>query len=151
VGYTTLRAPATEPDALYTIARRWVDPGAFLQPGSGGQKESLLTVMRVDKLRVSLYVPELDAARVTRGDRAGFQTAALGNRQFEGRVSRISSALDPQTRTMRVEIDFANADGKPLYPGMYGSTTATLGEQQDIWMIPSAYLHKEDGKPFVNT
>jgi multidrug efflux pump subunit AcrA (membrane-fusion protein) len=150
VGYLTLRAPANDPKALYGVARRWADPGAYLQPGAGTQRDAVLSLVRIDKVRVTLNVPELDAARVRLGDRAIFQPGTLPAQSFEGKVSRSANVLDPQTRTMRVEIDFPNADGKPLAPGMYGSVTLFLGEQQDIWLLPSACVRKEEGKRVVH-
>src|SRR5262245_46023044 len=52
VGYITLSAPATEKDALYVVSRRWADPGAYLQPGTGMQRDAVLSLMRIDKVRV---------------------------------------------------------------------------------------------------
>jgi multidrug efflux pump subunit AcrA (membrane-fusion protein) len=46
-----------------------------------------------------------------------------------GTVTRIAMALDPATRTMRVEIDLPNPDEK-LLPGMYAQVT--LGLQQQL-------------------
>jgi membrane fusion protein (multidrug efflux system) len=37
---------------------------------------------------------------------------------FHGRVARAAETLDPKTRTMAVELEVANADGR-LAPGMY--------------------------------
>jgi len=42
-------------------------------------------------------------------------------------IARWSEAEDPQTRTMRTEIDVPNPDGR-LRHGMYGRVTLTLAE-----------------------
>jgi hypothetical protein len=43
---------------------------------------------------------------------------ALKGHEFAAKVSRTAEVLDPKTRTLRVEIDSPNPDGK-LRPGMY--------------------------------
>jgi hypothetical protein len=147
--YATIRAPQTDPQALYVVSRRWVDRGAYLQPGTGSQRDALLSLVRVDRVLVVCDVPELDAVHVEPGDRVLFQASALPGRTFEGRVSRHAAALDPHTRTLRVEIDFDNPDGKPLYTGMYGTVTLVLDEARDIWVVPAASVHRDNDAAFV--
>jgi len=50
-------------------------------------------------------------------------------RRSKARSRGFATALDPATRTMRVEIDLPNPDEK-LQPGMYG--TLTLGVSASI-------------------
>jgi len=135
--------------ALYIVTRRWADPGAYVQSGSGAQRGSLLSLSRVDRVKIVADLPELDCSRVQQGDSAVFRAIALPHQAFNGKISRLSSTLDPQTRTMRVEIDVPNPDGGPLYPGMYGSATVLLSEQQGILMIPSSCVRKERESFFV--
>lgn len=149
VAYATIRAPQTDPQALYVVTRRWADRGAYLQPGTGSQRDALLSLVRVDRVVVVCDVPELDAAHVEPGDRAQFQASALPGRTFEGRVSRHAAALDPLTRTLRVEIDFDNPDGRPLYTGMYGTVTLVLDEARDIWLVPAASVHRDKDEAYV--
>src|SRR5262249_21709644 len=63
-------------------------------------------------------VPEADVPLVTPGARATIQVPALGRQEFEGKVSRIAPALDPETRTARAEIDLPNPESR-LPPGMF--------------------------------
>jgi RND family efflux transporter MFP subunit len=64
----------------------------------------VITVVKSDPLRLRLEVPERDAVLLREG-----QTVRLrvdGDEQvYEGRLSRISPALDERTRTLRVEAD----------------------------------------------
>jgi RND family efflux transporter MFP subunit len=148
-GYATVRAPATDKDALYVVTRRRADPGAYLQPGSGAQRDSLLSLSRVDQVKVVMEVPERDAAAIAPGDPTTFQPEALPGQQIQGQVSRFAAALEMPARTMRVEVDVPNAGGKPLYPGMYGVGTITVGGRKGSWLLPATAVRREEGKPWV--
>jgi RND family efflux transporter MFP subunit len=63
----------------------------------------------------------------------------------EGKVSRISWALDPKTRTIRVEIDIPNPGGR-LRPGLYAYASIVAEEHPDVLTIPSTAIVEEDGK-----
>jgi RND family efflux transporter MFP subunit len=148
--YATLTAPTADGGALYVVTRRWVDPGAYVQPGGGTVRDALLSLMRVDRVKVTTdQFPELDSPYIGVGDKSAFEASSLPGRTFEGTVSRISPSLQLPARTMRVEIDLANPDGQPLYSGMYGSVRLTLGEKKGVWLVPPPCVHKEDGKAFV--
>ncbi len=136
-------------NALYVVARRWADAGTYVQPGSAAPGNALMTLVRVDTIRIVTEVFELDSARVELGDKAVFQPVALPGQEFTGKVSRFSSTLDAQTRTMRVEIDLSNANGKPLYPGMYGEVKILVSESKKIVTVPPSCIHKDkDGASF---
>ncbi|MBZ5562812.1 MAG: FixH family protein [Acidobacteriia bacterium] len=69
-------------------------------------------------VNAELYEPEIEFARV--GQSATFTTDAYRNRAFRGTISYILPQMDAQTRTLKVRMDFANADGA-LKPDMYGN------------------------------
>lgn len=66
---------------------------------------------------VWVEVYESDSAAVKVGQPATMVVPAHPGRQFEGRVTQVSPVLSPTTHTMRVRVDFANADFA-LKPGM---------------------------------
>lgn len=148
-GYATVRAPAASDEALYVVTRRWADPGAFLQPGTGAQQHAIVSLMRIDVVKVVVEVPELDVAHVEAGDSAIFEPAALPGQKFEGGVTRFAAALSLPARTMRVEIDLPNAQSRPLYPGMYGTAVLSLGERKKILLLPARCVHKDGEQSFV--
>jgi RND family efflux transporter MFP subunit len=115
------------------VARRFLDPGALVQPGP--QNANILTVMRVDSVRVFLSVLEAQAAQVRRGQPARITVDALPGRNFEGTVTRVPPALDPNTRTLEVEIVIPNAEGV-LKPGMYGRAELTVATHPRALVLP---------------
>ncbi len=115
--YTRLTAPF---DGV--VAARNFHPGAFIRSAADGNSIPLLTVERVDRLRVVVQVPDLDVALLDVGDPARVVVDALKGRTFQGVVVRRSRAENASSRTMRVEIDLDNPEGL-LCEGMYGRAT----------------------------
>jgi HlyD family secretion protein len=122
-------------------------PGEFINARDQGGTTPLLSVDRIDKMRVVLQVPDLDVPFVNAGDDAIVEIDALPGRKFKGHVARISNSEDPQTRTMRTEVDLIN-DKNLLRDGMYGKVTVFLEKASDALSVPSSALvgESESGK-----
>ena len=139
LGYTRIEAPF---DGV--VIRRNVNTGDLPRPGPGGPP--LFVVARSDILTIAVNVPETFATDVNPGDRASVTLQAMKGRVVEGKVSRISSALDPKTRTIRVEIDMPNPGVHRLGPGLYAYATIIAEEHPDVLTIPATAIVEEDGK-----
>ena len=100
------------------ITRRQVDVGWFVRSAAQGTTEWLLTLAKVDVVRVVIYIPEAQAAFVHIGTPVEVQIQSLDGPPFQATVSRTAVAIGAETRTMRAEVDLQNADGR-LSPGMY--------------------------------
>jgi multidrug efflux pump subunit AcrA (membrane-fusion protein) len=70
-------------------------------------------------------VPERDAPLAGSGDSARITLQALPGETFEESVSRVAGTMDERTRTMLVEIDLPNPDGR-LLPGMFRQAAIAL-------------------------
>ena len=92
IAYTRIEAPF---DGIVT--QRNVNTGDLTQPGA--DKPPLFVVARSDIMTIRVNVPEAFAAEVDRGDRAAVRLQEMKGRTVEGKVTRISWALDPKTRT----------------------------------------------------
>ena len=101
LGYCKIEAPM---DGIVT--QRNVNTGDLTRPGADA--EPLFIVARSDIVTIRVNVPEGFAAEVNPGDRAKVKLQEMNGKTVEGKVSRISWALDPKTRTIRVEIDIPN-------------------------------------------
>ena len=131
------------------ITARFVDPGALIQLGSGSAGSPVVTVASMDTVRVYVYVPEADVSYIDRGKPAMVLLNALPGKGFLGKVARFASALDPQTRTMKTEIDLANP-GHRILPGMYGTTELKLAAEAQALFVPDPSIRRDsDGRPFV--
>jgi RND family efflux transporter MFP subunit len=116
--------------------------GDFVRAADAGASHPLFRVARTDKMRVVTQVPDRDVPFLERGNPATVVFDALPGQTFRGTVARFAEAEDPQTRTMRTEIDLDNRD-KTLREGMYGVVTIVLNGQQAGLTIPTtAVLRK---------
>jgi RND family efflux transporter MFP subunit len=100
------------------IIRRNVDIGDLIDAGAASNAQPMFTIARTDPLRVYIYVPQTYANRVRGGMAVDVRQLELADQVFKGTVARTAGAIDPATRTMQVEVDLPNADGR-LLPGAY--------------------------------
>jgi HlyD family secretion protein len=140
LAYTKIEAPF---DGIVT--QRNVNTGDLTQPGA--DKPPLFIVARSDIMTIRVNVPEAFAAEVNPGDRATVRLQEMKNSTVEGKVTRISWALDPKTRTIRVEIDIPNP-GARLQPGLYAYATVIAEERPDVITLPVTALVSESGKDY---
>lgn len=78
---------------------------------------------------------------------ASIHVQALGE-TLTGKISRSTGELDPSTRTMQVEIDVRNADGK-LSPGMYADVTIKIQRAGDALVVPVQAVDQSGSEPHV--
>ena len=138
LGYARIEAPF---DGI--VIQRNVNVGDLTRPGADGPP--LFVVARSDIVTIAVDVPEAFAVEVNPGDRASIKLQAMKGRVVEGKVSRISWALDPKARTIRVEIDIPNP-GARLRPGLYAYATIVAEEHADVLTVPATAIVQEDGK-----
>ncbi len=139
------------------ITRRLVDAGSFIQPATNNSAaKPLVSVARIDKVRISLDIPMPEVRHLDLGDGAAFdRIAVLPGERFEGKVARFSQSLDPTSRMMRTEIDLQNPagpDGKRrLLPGYFGYVTIYLAEYKGAPTIPASALITRGSEKCVYT
>jgi multidrug efflux pump subunit AcrA (membrane-fusion protein) len=111
------------------VTRRLVNPGDLVQAATSTVTTPLFTIQELDVVRVFADVPEASAAGVEPGLAAEVKLYGTAAVTLHGTVTRIATALNPATRTMRVEIDLPNPNEK-LLPGMYAQVTLGPEPQQ---------------------
>jgi RND family efflux transporter MFP subunit len=129
------------------ITDRLVHPGMMVN--SGGQPV-LLKLQQVSHLRLVVPVPETYVGTVTRGKTVTFHIPAQPGKSFKGTVARIPHALDPQSRSMMVELDVSNADGS-LAPGMYPTVDWPVSSAGDLLLVPASSVVTTTERTFVIT
>ena len=127
---TQVRAPF----AGYVSARA-VTPGEYVSTSS-----KIATILRVTPIKLELQVPELYAQQMKRGLSVGASVTGYAGKVFDGKVTAINPAVDPNSRTFVVEATFANAD-VTLRPGMFATARIVLpGSTQGIFVPSSALI-----------
>jgi RND family efflux transporter MFP subunit len=127
---TEIRAPF----AGYVGARS-VTPGEYVATTA-----KIATILRVTPIKLELQVPELYAQQVKRGLNVDASVTGYAGRVFNGSVTAINPAVDPNSRTFIVEVTFANAD-VALRPGMFATARIVLpGSTQGIFIPPNTLI-----------
>ncbi len=93
-------------------------------------------------------VPEAYAAELKTGAPIPFSVAAYPGQSFSGSVARIARAVDVSTRTMAVELDVTNADGR-LAPGTFCQVRWPVRRPGPSLFVPSASVAATTDRTFV--
>ena len=102
-----------------TITQRGIDVGNLVTAGSSTTTTPLYRMAQTDPMRVFVDVPQAASGELMRtGVPAMIHAEGARGGSFTGTIARCAEALNPQSRTMRVEVDIPNADNG-LVPGMY--------------------------------
>jgi RND family efflux transporter MFP subunit len=128
------------------VTARNVDVGALIDAGSsGGPAKELFHVAQADKLRVYVNVPQQYAQEVRARQNAYLTLTETPAKHYPGTVARAAGAVDPQQRTMLVEVDVDNSNGD-LLPGAYAQVHFALSAQAAPFTLPgNAFLFRPDG------
>ncbi|WP_020469114.1 efflux RND transporter periplasmic adaptor subunit [Zavarzinella formosa] len=125
----------TAPFAGVVTARNF-DSGALIVADNANARE-LFHLASVDTLRVFADIPQTFASSVHSGQLAPVFRPETPGREFPGTISRTTHAVDPRTRTLRVQVDVPNADGA-LLPGMYLQVRFRLDVPTGVMRVPGA-------------
>ena len=102
------------------VTARNTDIGALITGGtsSAGNAKELFHLASIDRLRVFVSVPEGYSGVVRDGGSATLTADEFPGQVFQGVIARNASSIDPASRTLNVEVDVPNGNGK-LLPGAY--------------------------------
>jgi RND family efflux transporter MFP subunit len=129
------------------VTRRTADAGNFVQPSDSRLHVPLLTVQSVNPVRLVVQLPSECVRRLSLGDPVEMTFDSLPGLRIRGlKVTRFSPILDSTKRTMRVEIDVPNADGRIL-PGMSGKATIHFKKiLEGAVVVPASCLAPNPGE-----
>jgi membrane fusion protein (multidrug efflux system) len=143
-GYLRVTAPFAG-----IVTERNVHPGAFVGPASGqGAAVPIVTVVDNSRLRLVVPVPEAYVAGATPGAMMDFTVGGYPGETFSGTVARVAHALDVTTRTMAVELDVNNRDGR-LAPGTYCQVKWPVRRSGPSLLVPTGSVANTTGRTFV--
>jgi len=135
----TIRAPWAG-----VVIKRNMDPGAYVTATSSA---TIVTIADLEQINVIVNVAEVQMTAVHRGNAVQVAVDAYPGRTFRGVVSRMSGGVDPDTRTLQVEIDIPNPDHL-LRPGMYARVSLAAGHRQAL-VVPLGAMVTVGSQQFV--
>lgn len=126
------------------VVERLVAPGQVVQAG----QTQAFTISDLSTVWVLANVYQTNLAFVRSGEDVVVQTDAYPD-SFHGRISYVSPALDPNTRTLQARIVVDNP-GEKLKRDMYCTVSVAAGSFSNVIAVPdSSILRDDNNQPFV--
>lgn len=135
---TTLRAPFSG-----IVTKAAASPGDIID-----ESREVFAVADITRVWVQAEVYEKDLGRVRVGQDASIRLDTYPGETFAGKVTYISDALDPQTRTARVRCEVANQQLK-LKTDMYANLELPTTFSKQAIAVPESALQQVEGKNVV--
>jgi cobalt-zinc-cadmium efflux system membrane fusion protein len=102
-----------------TLAGKVIDLAVTEGEYRSDTSTSLMTVADLSTVWVTSEIPENSIRFVEVGERVQVELVAFPGEVFDARVTRIADTVDPKTRTIQVQAELKNAQGR-LRPEMFG-------------------------------
>jgi RND family efflux transporter MFP subunit len=115
------------------------------------ERSTLAEVMRFDEVLVDLDLGAGDVLSVAADMQVRIVSPGQGGSlapavtPISGRIERVAPAIDPASRTFRVEVGIDNRDHR-LRPGMFVRADIVLDSRVDVLVVPATALRNQDGK-----
>jgi membrane fusion protein, multidrug efflux system len=142
--YLTITAPF---DGVVTT--RNLHPGALIGPASGaGGAQPILQIVDDKRLRLAIPIPEAQVGEMKAGQIVSFTVPAYPGQTFKAPIERISHEVDEKSRTMPVELDVKNAEGR-LSPGSFTNVSWPLQRGYPTLFVPTTSVTSDQQHTFV--
>jgi RND family efflux transporter MFP subunit len=127
------------------ITARNTDVGHLINAGAGMPTAELFHLTAIQVLRIYVEVPETDSTAIKVGETPTVTLDEYPGQTFKGTLVRTDNAISPASRTLRVEVDVDNPDGK-LLPGAYAYVHFTMpGRSQSVTVPSNTLLFRSEG------
>ncbi len=127
------------------VTARNIDIGDLINAGSNASQRELFHMAAIRQMRVYVEVPQMNARNTGPGTAAELAVPEMPGRRFGGRVVRTSDAMDPASRTLKVEVDVDNPNGT-LMQGEFVEVHFRLPAPANSVTVPvNALLFRAEG------
>lgn len=138
LGYTVVVSPM----AGY-VSDRPADIGEYVSP-----QQKVATVVNMNPLRVRIDIPEQAISQIHTGESVSVSVAGYPDRNFAGRVARVSPNVTASSRTLTVEADVENPKAE-LKPGQFATVRILLPQTEAAVLVPQKALRTISGSTYV--
>jgi membrane fusion protein, multidrug efflux system len=121
------------------ISERSADLGEYVSTTT-----KVATVVRINPLRVRIDIPEQAIPAVSVGQSVSVTTSAWPDRNFSGRIARISPNVTASSRTLTVEAEIDNGSGA-LKPGQFATVRILESRAEPATLVPARAVRTESG------
>ena len=126
-----------------TVGIHLVDIGAYLAAGA-----DIVNLEQYRPIKVDFEVPERYLTDLVVGKEVVLRSEAYPGEIFNARISAIDPRINTRTRSVKVQAQSDNADGK-LRPGQFASVTLRVDERRGATFVPEQALVPNSDAPFV--
>ena len=138
LGYTVVVSPMPG-----YVSDRPADVGEYVSP-----QQKVATVVNLNPLRVRIDVPEQAIPQVRTGESVSVSVSGYPDRNFAGRVARVSPNVTTASRTLTVEADVENPKAE-LKPGQFATVRILLPQSAPAVLVPQRALRTISGSTYV--
>lgn len=121
------------------VSERTADLGEYVSPTA-----KVATIVRINPLRVRIDIPEQAIPSVSVGQSVSVTTSAWPDRNFSGRIARISPNVTPTSRTLTVEAEIENSSGV-LKPGQFATIRILQERAEPAVLVPARAVRTDAG------
>jgi multidrug efflux pump subunit AcrA (membrane-fusion protein) len=121
------------------VSERTADLGEYVSP-----TQKVATIVRINPLRVRIDIPEQAIPAISVGQSVSVTTSAWPDKNFSGRIARVSPNVTPASRTLTVEAEVENSSGA-LKPGQFATVRILQSRAQPAVLVPARAIRSESG------
>jgi RND family efflux transporter MFP subunit len=124
------------------VTARTVDTGQLIDTGAARE---LFHMQAIQTLRVYTNLPEVYSPSIRRGMKIDLTFPERAGKVYQGTLVTTADAIDPNSRTLLVEIDVDNRSGE-LLPGSLAQVHIKTAPSSPIFVVPvSALIFRSEG------
>ena len=121
------------------VADRPADLGEYVSTTT-----KVATIVKINPLRLRIDIPEQAIPTVSVGQSVSVTTSSWPDRNFSGRIARISPNVTPTSRTLTVEAEIQNPGGV-LKPGQFATVRILQSRAAPAVLVPARAVRTESG------
>jgi membrane fusion protein (multidrug efflux system) len=110
---------------------RAVNPGQMVKVG-----DPLVSLQGLDQVFVDFSLPQQQLSEMQPDLPVKITTDAIPDREFEGKLTAVNSAIDPTTRNVSLQATLENGD-HALRAGMFARVTVLLPQKKQVLFVPA--------------
>jgi len=109
---------------------------------------NIFTISDLKTVWVWASIHESDLSKVSEGDEVQVKTIAFPDKIFNGRVKKIGTMLDPDSRVIKIRTELNNNEGL-LKPEMFANVLLTPKTSEKAVVIPNISIILENNQNYV--
>ena len=138
LSYTQIKTLWNESGTDMVVGQRFVDEGALLTPNA-----QIVSVLDISSLIAVINVTERDYFKLKVGQTTVITADALGNKQFQGKITRIAPLIKETSREANIEIEIPNLQ-RLLRPGLFIHALIHFDTHTNSQLVPVTALVKRN-------